>query len=111
MLTLFSLTTVAVIGSLLTSLVSWETHLAWIWEDPYRKGMGILMLRINFPIKAGGNPFIAQRRWTIHRHSAESEGWDWVMKNTGKRIFAVLVFSLISAVPFMAMAGVHFSQR
>lgn len=33
------------------------------------------------------------------------------MKNTGKRIFAVLVFSAIAALPLFATAGLHFSQR
>jgi len=33
------------------------------------------------------------------------------MKNTGKRIFAVLVFSVLASLPLLASAGLHFSQR
>ena len=33
------------------------------------------------------------------------------MKNTGKRIFAAIVFALIAGLPAVVSAGVHFSQR
>lgn len=42
--------------------------------------------------------------------SKVSEGWE-EMKNTGKRIFAVLVFAVVSSLPLAAMAGVWWSQR
>jgi len=34
-----------------------------------------------------------------------------VMKNTGKRIFAVLVVAVVSSLPLLAMAGQFWSQR
>ena len=33
------------------------------------------------------------------------------MKNTGKRIFAAIVFAVIAGLPAIVTAGVHFSQR
>lgn len=33
------------------------------------------------------------------------------MKNTGKRIFAAIVFAALAAVPFLATAGAHVSSR
>jgi hypothetical protein len=33
------------------------------------------------------------------------------MKNTGRRIFAVLVFAIVASLPLVASAGLHFSQR
>lgn len=33
------------------------------------------------------------------------------MKNTGKRIFAAVVFTLLAALPFIASAGVSMHSR
>lgn len=33
------------------------------------------------------------------------------MKNTGKRIFAAVVFAVLASIPAIALAGVWFSQR
>ena len=33
------------------------------------------------------------------------------MKNTGKRIFAAVVFVALAAIPFLAAAGAHVSSR
>ncbi len=34
-----------------------------------------------------------------------------VMKNTGKRIFAAIVFALVASLPFIVSAGATYSQR
>jgi len=39
------------------------------------------------------------------------EGWEFAMKNTGKRIFAAVVFAIIVSLPVIGSAGVLFSQR
>ena len=33
------------------------------------------------------------------------------MKNTGKRIFAAVVFAVLASLPALVMAGAHFSDR
>lgn len=33
------------------------------------------------------------------------------MKNTGKRIFAVVAFAVLASLPLLASAGLHWSQR
>ena len=42
---------------------------------------------------------------------SQNGGWAESMKNSGKRIFAVLIAVVVASIPLMASAGLFWSQR